>query len=134
MVEKHTAQVLKQEWGRIGVDVKIVPRDFGTMFTEWLDGEGGEAATFPGDAVSSDTLSDDEVAALTYDADSGLHGLGTFYENPKLLQLLADAKGTLDEDQRARDFAEVQQIGNGRRPRGAALLHRVGHRLPGRGA
>ncbi len=110
VVEKHTAQVLQQEWGRIGVDVKIVPRDFGTMFTDWLDGEGGAAASFPGDAVSSDTLSDDEVAALTYDSDSGLHGLGTFYENPKLLQLLADAKGTLDEDQRARYFAEVQQM------------------------
>jgi ABC-type transport system substrate-binding protein len=81
------------------------------MFTAWLEGKGGEAATFPGDALSSDTLSDDEIAALVYDPDSGLSALGTFYENPRVLDLLADAKGTLDEDRRARDFAQVQRIG-----------------------
>jgi peptide/nickel transport system substrate-binding protein len=109
-VERMTARVLRQEWGRIGVDVEVAPRDFGTMFTAWLDGKGGEAATFPGDALSSDTLSDDEIAALVYDADSGLSALGTFYERPRVLDLLADAKGTLDEDRRARDFAAVQRI------------------------
>ena len=108
--------VLEQEWGKIGVDVKIVPRDFGTMFTAWLAGEGGEAATFPGDAVSSDTLSDDEIAALTYDPEAGLSGFGTFYENPRILNLLADAKGTLDEDQRARDFSRIQRIGQDEAP------------------
>ena len=110
-VEKQTAEIIKQEWGKIGVNVTIVPRDFGTMFSDWLSGKGGEAATFPGDALSSDTLSDDEIAALMYDPKAGLNSLGTFYDNPKVTQLLADAKGTLDEDQRAQDFSEIQQIG-----------------------
>lgn len=74
-------------------------------------GQGGEAATFPGDALSSDTLSDDEIAALMYDPESGLNSLGTFYNNPKIIDLLDDAKGTLDENQRAQDFSEIQQIG-----------------------
>ncbi len=115
-VERKTAMVLEQEWGKIGVDVNIVPRDFGTMFTAWLAGEGGEAATFPGDALSSDTLSDDEIAALTYDPEAGLSGFGTFYENPRILDLLAAAKGTLDEEQRARDFAGIQRIGQDEAP------------------
>jgi peptide/nickel transport system substrate-binding protein len=110
-VEKQTAEIVKQEWAKIGVNVSIVPRDFGTMFGDWLAGKGGEAATFPGDALSSDTLSDDEIAALVYDPKAGLSSLGTFYDNPKVDQLLADAKGTLDEDQRAQDFSEIQQIG-----------------------
>ncbi len=61
--------------------------------------------------MSSDTLSDDEIAALVYDPAAGLNSLGTFYDNKKVTDLLADAKGTLDEDKRAADFAEIQQIG-----------------------
>jgi peptide/nickel transport system substrate-binding protein len=110
-VEKQTAEIIKEEWGKIGVNVTVVPRDFGTMFSDWLSGKGGEAATFPGDALSSDTVSDDEIAALMYDPKSGLSSLGTFYDNPKVTDLLADAKGTLDEDQRQQDFSEIQQIG-----------------------
>ena len=110
-VEKQTAEIIKEQWAQIGVNVSIVPRDFGTMFSAWLEGKGGEAATFPGDALSSDTLSDDEIAALMYDPKAGLNSLGTFYDNKKVTDLLADAKATLDEDQRAQDFAEIQQIG-----------------------
>jgi peptide/nickel transport system substrate-binding protein len=110
-VEKQEAEIIKSEWAKIGVNVTIVPRDFGTMFGDWLAGKGGEAATFPGDALSSDTLSDDEIAALMFDPKSGLNSLGTFYENPKIDDLLADASGTLDEDKRQQDFSEIQQIG-----------------------
>jgi peptide/nickel transport system substrate-binding protein len=110
-VEQQEAEIIKSEWAKIGVNVNIVPRDFETMFGDWLSGKGGQAATFPGDALSSDTLSDDELAALVYDPDSGLYSLGTYYKNQKILSLLADAKGTVDEDQRAKDFAEIQQLG-----------------------
>ncbi len=110
-VEKQTAEIIQSEWAKIGVNVKIDPRDFGTMFGDWLEGKGGQAATFPGDALSSDTLSDDEIAALMYDPAAGLNSLGTFYDNKKIVQLLADAKGTINEDQRAKDFSEVQQMG-----------------------
>jgi peptide/nickel transport system substrate-binding protein len=110
-VEKQEAEIIKSEWAKIGVNVTIVPRDFGTMFGDWLAGKGGEAATFPGDALSSDTLSDDEIAALMFDPKSGLNSLGTFYENPKITELLADASGTLDEDKRQADFSQIQQLG-----------------------
>jgi peptide/nickel transport system substrate-binding protein len=110
-VEKQTAEIIKDEWGKIGVKVNIVPRDFGTMFSDWLSGKGGDAATFPGDALSSDTLSDDEIAALMYDPKAGLSSLGTFYDNPKVTQLLKDAKGTIDDNKRRQDFSQVQTIG-----------------------
>ena len=133
-VERKTAMVLEQEWGKIGVDVNIVPRDFGTMFTAWLAGEGGEAATFPGDALSSDTLSDDEIAALTYDPEAGLSGFGTFYENPRILNLLADCQGHARRGPARQGLRPDPANRTGRGSRGAAVLHRVGHRLPGRGA
>ena len=110
-VEKQEAEIIKDEWGKIGVKVNIVPRDFGTMFSDWLSGKGGDAATFPGDALSSDTLSDDEIAALMYDPKAGLSSLGTFYDNPKVTQLLKDAKGTIDDTKRGQDFSQIQAIG-----------------------
>jgi peptide/nickel transport system substrate-binding protein len=110
-VEKQTAEIIKDEWGKIGVKVSILPRDFGTMFSDWLAGKGGEAATFPGDALSSDTLSDDEIAGLVFDPKAGLSSLGTFYDNSQVDKLLADAKGTIDDSRRAQDFAQIQQIG-----------------------
>jgi peptide/nickel transport system substrate-binding protein len=110
-VEKQMAEIIQDSWGQIGVKVEIVPRDFGTMFSDWLSGKGGGAATFPGDALSSDTLADDEIADLMYDPKSGLNALGTHYENPEVTALLAKAKGTLDQDERAATFAEIQKLG-----------------------
>jgi peptide/nickel transport system substrate-binding protein len=111
-VEAQEAEIIKSTWAKIGVNVTLVPRDFATMFGDWLGGKGGaDAATFPGDALSSDTLSDDELSTLVYDPSAGLYSLGTYYKDPRILRLIADAKGTLDEAQRAKDFAEIQRIG-----------------------
>jgi peptide/nickel transport system substrate-binding protein len=111
-VEAQEAEIIKSTWAKIGVNVTLVPRDFATMFGDWLGGKGGaDAATFPGDALSSDTLSDDELSTLIYDPSAGLFSLGTYYKDPRILRLIADAKGTLDENRRAKDFAEIQRIG-----------------------
>ncbi|HTT95350.1 MAG TPA: ABC transporter substrate-binding protein [Solirubrobacterales bacterium] len=107
---QQTIEILKQEWAKIGVTVNIVPKEFGAMFGAWLEGKGGMAATFPPLALSSDTLSDDEIVAITLDPSAGLNALGTSYDNPKVNRLIREAKGTLDEEKRAQDFAEIQQI------------------------
>ena len=109
-VAQQTAEIVKQEWAKIGVNLTIVPKEFGAMFGAWLEGKGGMAATFPAGALSSDTLSDDEIAAITLDPSGGLNSLGTYYDNPKVNKLIKEAKGTLNEQQRAQDFAEVQKI------------------------
>ena len=107
---QQTVEILKQEWAKLGVTVNIVPKEFGAMFGAWLEGKGGMSATFPPLALSSDTLSDDEIVAITLDPSAGLNALGTSYDNPKVNKLIKQAKGTLDEEQRAQDFAEIQQI------------------------
>ena len=109
-VEKQTAEIIKAEWAKIGVNVNIVEQDFGAMFGAWLEGKGGMAATFPGDALSSDTLSDDEIVAITLDPAAGLNSLGTFYDSKEVNDLLAEASSTLDEGKRAKAFGEIQQI------------------------
>jgi peptide/nickel transport system substrate-binding protein len=109
-VVQQTAEILKEEWGKLGVTVDIAQKELGALESSWFEGKGGDAATFGGGVLSSDTLSDDEIAAVTLNPAAGLHALGTFYNNPKVNQLLADASGTLSDEQRAKDFSEVQKI------------------------
>jgi peptide/nickel transport system substrate-binding protein len=109
-VVQQTAEIVKSEWAKIGVTVDIVQKELGALESSWFEGKGGDAATFGGGVLSSDTLSDDEIAAVTLNPAAGLHALGTFYNNPKVNQLLTDAAGTLDDEQRAQDFSEVQKI------------------------
>lgn len=108
--EKQMAEILKAEWAKIGVDAQIVEKEFGDAFAGWLSGKGGDAITFPGDALSSDTLSDDSIASLVLDPKAGLNALGTGYNNPEVLALLKKAGSTLDENVRAETFAQIQQL------------------------
>jgi peptide/nickel transport system substrate-binding protein len=108
--EKQMAEIFKAEWAKIGVDAQIVEKEFGDAFSSWLSGKGGDAISFPGDALSSDTLSDDSIATLVLDPKGGLNALGTGYDNPEVLRLLKEASGTLDEGVRAANFATVQQL------------------------
>ncbi len=109
-VVQQTAEILKQEWGKIGVNMSIVQKELGALESAWFEGKGAMATTFAGGTLSSDTLSDDEIAAITLDPEAGLNALGTFYNNPKVNKLIEDAKSTLNEGERAQDFAEVQKI------------------------
>jgi peptide/nickel transport system substrate-binding protein len=109
-VVQQTAEILKQEWGKIGVNMTIVQKELGALESAWFEGKGAMATTFAGGTLSSDTLSDDEIAAITLDPEAGLNALGTFYNNPKVNKLIEDAKSTLNEEKRAQDFAEVQKI------------------------
>ena len=66
-----------------------------------------------------------------YDPASGLNSLGTFYDNKKIIQLLADAKGTIDKDDRASDFSEVQQMGLDDAPAVPLYFTKSIDRIPG---
>ena len=109
-VEQQIAEILKAEWSKIGVNVDIIERELGALESGWFEGKGGMSATFEGGTLSSDTLSSDEIAGLTLNPADGLHSLGTYYSNPKVNQLLSQAGTTLNEESRAKDFREVQQI------------------------
>jgi peptide/nickel transport system substrate-binding protein len=111
-VVAEEVSIIQASWAKIGVKLTIIPRDFATMFNDWLGGKGGaDSAVFPGDALSSDTLSDDELANLIYDPNAGLSSLGTFYKDPTILRLITDAKGTYSDQRRRSDFAKIQRLG-----------------------
>lgn len=107
-VEKQTAEILKAEWAKIGVELDIRQEDIGTLFTNWFEGKHA-AATFPGNVLSSDTLSDDNLAFVFLDPEAGLNSFATGYDNPRVTELVRKANRELDEDERRAMFSEIQR-------------------------
>ena len=109
--EQAMAQVIQAAWSEIGVNVTIEPVDIGTAFTRWLAPENAEmSATFPGSALSSDTMSDDNLVFVFMDPDAGLNSFGTGWGNPDVVTALKAASGSFDEDVRRTEFAKAQAL------------------------
>jgi ABC-type transport system substrate-binding protein len=110
--ELQMAQIIQAEWGQLGVNVTLEPTDLGTAFGTWLgeDPTAAMSATFPGSALSSDTLSDDNLLFVFLVPDTGLRSFGTNYENPEVVQLIRDGNASVDEGVRASNFAKVQAL------------------------
>ena len=110
--ELQMAQVIQAAWAEIGVNVTLEPVDLGTAFGTWLgeDPVAAMSATFPGSALSSDTLSDDNLLFVFLVPDTGLRSFGTNYDDPEVVQLIRDGNATFDEDVRAANFAQVQAL------------------------
>jgi peptide/nickel transport system substrate-binding protein len=110
VVEQQTAEIIKAEWSKIGVNVAIEEADIGTAIGRWY---GGKATSFlfPGNALSSDTLSDDELDAICLDYNGGIHSLFTNYNSPALSKLIHASNRTLDDKKRRRLFSQIQALG-----------------------
>jgi len=110
--ELQMAQVIQAAWAEIGVNVTLEPVDLGTAFGTWLgeDPTAAMSATFPGSALSSDTLSDDNLLFVFLVPDTGLRSFGTNYDDPEVVQLIRDGNATFDEEVRSSSFAQAQAL------------------------
>ena len=66
--------------------------------------------TFPGAGLSSDALSDDNLAVVFFDYTGGADSFWTFWENEQATELVSKAGTTIDEDVRTEAFHELQQL------------------------
>jgi peptide/nickel transport system substrate-binding protein len=110
--ELAMAQVIQAAWGELGVNVTLEPADLGTAFGTWLgeDPTAAMSATFPGSALSSDTLSDDNLLFVFLVPDTGLRSFGTNLDDAEIVRLIREGNATFDEDVRAGNFAEAQAL------------------------
>lgn len=109
--EQAMAQAIQAAWSEIGVNVTIEPVDIGTAFTRWLAPENAEmSATFPGSALSSDTMSDDNLVFVFMDPDAGLNSFGTGWGNPDVVSAIKAASGSFDEEVRRTEFGKAQAL------------------------
>jgi peptide/nickel transport system substrate-binding protein len=107
--ELQQAQILQTEWAKIGVTMTVDAVDAGTIWTRW--GSGDESCfTFTGAGLSSDALSDDNLAVVFFNFNGGIESFWTGWNNPKAIELVAKAGGTIDEAVRTATFHELQQL------------------------
>jgi peptide/nickel transport system substrate-binding protein len=107
--ELQQAQILQSEWAKIGVKLNIDAVDTGTIWTRW--GSGDESCfTFTGAGLSSDALSDDNLAVVFFNFNGGIESFWTGFNNPKAIELVTKAGGTIDEGVRTATFHELQQL------------------------
>lgn len=72
--ELQQAQILQSEWAKIGVKLNVDAVDMGTIWTRW--GSGDESCfTFTGAGLSSDALSDDNLAVVFFNFNGGIESV-----------------------------------------------------------
>lgn len=107
--ELQQAQILQSEWAKIGVKMEVQAVDTGTIWTRW--GSGDESCfTFTGSGLSSDALSDDNLAVVFFDFTGGIESFWTGWNNKQATELVKQAGGTIDEDKRKAAFHQLQRL------------------------
>jgi peptide/nickel transport system substrate-binding protein len=107
--ERQQAEILQQEWAQIGVEISIEAVDVGSIWGRW--GSGDEMCfTYPGNGLSSDALSDDNLAIVFFDYTGGLDSFWTGWNNQQAIDLVARARGTIDETVRTQAYHELQRL------------------------
>lgn len=108
-VERQQAEILQQEWAKIGVTLTIEPVDVSTIWERWTS--GNEACfTYPGAGLSSDALSDDNLAVVFFDFTGGADSFWTGWNNERAIELVRQAGTTIDEAERTAAFYELQRL------------------------
>jgi len=108
-VERQQAEILQQEWAELGVNMSIEAVDVSTIWERWTGG-GEQCFTYPGAGLSSDALSDDNLAVVFFDYTGGADSFWTSWNNERAIELVATAGQTIDEDARTAAFYELQQL------------------------
>jgi peptide/nickel transport system substrate-binding protein len=108
-VERQQAEIVQAEWAKLGVNITIDAVDVGTIWDRWLSSEE-MCFTLPGNALSSDALSDDNLALVFFDFTAGAQSFWTGWDNARAIELVQSAGKTVDEDVRTKNFHEVQRL------------------------
>ena len=105
----QVAQVIKQSWAQIGVNVTIQNLDAGTAATNWVNGDFTIGTNW---YVTSDVTAPDEPAGIEFDysAPGGFHSAFANYKSPEATKLIRQAAASHDEKLRARLFGQLQQL------------------------
>jgi peptide/nickel transport system substrate-binding protein len=107
--ERQQAEVLQQEWAKIGVKMEIEAVDVSTIWERW--GKGDEMCfTYPGAGLSSDALSDDNLAVVFFDMTGGAQSFWTNWDSKEATALVKEAGSSIDENVRKTAFQKLQKL------------------------
>ena len=108
VIIQQIAQILKESYSAIGVDVQITNLDIGTAYTNFSNFNYMAGANW---YITSDVPAPDELAAIQFDysAESGTKSFFTNYNSEKATQLVGEA-GRSDDAAREQLYGELQQL------------------------
>ena len=108
VIIQQIAQIVKESYAGIGVDVQITNLDIGTAYTNFSGFNYTAGANW---YITSDVPGPDELAAIQFDysATSGTKSFFSNYNSKKATELVQEA-GRSDDDAREQLFGELQQL------------------------
>ena len=108
VIIQQIAQIVKESYADIGVDVQITNLDIGTAYTNFSGFNYTAGANW---YITSDVPGPDELAAIQFDysATSGTKSFFTNYNSKKATELVLEA-GRSDDATREQLFGELQQL------------------------
>lgn len=102
---QQIGNILQQGWQQAGLTVEVEQVDGGTAFGMVTDGNYMAHVSY----ITSDINDDDELATLQADYDSGTEAFFSRYKNDSIGEMLAAARQSGDQEERARLYAEIQE-------------------------
>jgi peptide/nickel transport system substrate-binding protein len=105
---EQIATILQQSWTEVGINAQLQEMDGSSIFGEVAQGNYQALVSY----ITSDINDDDELATLQADgsAQSGFNSFFSWYNNPEVNDLLAQARQASDPTERAAFYAQVQDI------------------------
>jgi peptide/nickel transport system substrate-binding protein len=108
VIIQQIAQIMKESYAGIGVEVQITNLDIGTAYTNFSSFNYTAGGNW---YITSDVTGPDELAAIQFDfsAASGTKSFFTNYNSPQATELVQEA-GRSDDATREQAFGELQQL------------------------
>jgi peptide/nickel transport system substrate-binding protein len=104
---KQLALALQQEFGAIGIKIKLVEQDTATVTNAWFTRKFD--MIFPFASFTSDLTVPDEYADFLTNPANGFHGFETSWKDPAIQQMVQKFETTRDESARKQQWAQIQQ-------------------------
>lgn len=104
---KQLALALQQEFGAIGIHVKLVEQDTATVTNNWFTRKFD--MSFPFASFTSDLTVPDEYADFLANWNNGFHGFETSWRNAAIQKQVLQFETTRSDSDRAKLWAKIQQ-------------------------
>ena len=101
------ALALQQEFGAIGIKVKLIQQDTATVTNAWFTRKYD--MVFPFASFTSDITVPDEYADFLANWGNGFNGFDSNWRDPKINKMVLHFESTLNQSQRAKQWAQIQQ-------------------------
>jgi peptide/nickel transport system substrate-binding protein len=98
---------LQQEFGAIGINVKLIEQDTATVTNAWFTRKFD--MVFPFASFTSDLTVPDEYADFLANWDNGFHGFETSWRDPAVQKKVLQFETTRSDSARAKQWVQIQQ-------------------------